>query len=555
MAHPVDQLNASLTQLSRSHPDRWRVTSCGVTPALIQIPALLHREAYATDTARTRALLIAGLSGAEADTALALQALEALTRHEAEIGADWAWSAIPCGNPDGDRDLSRGYPPEGHFFNHPEEAEKRYLWRWICFQAPGLVLELRSGESVSWQGNPAAIRLAAALGGVALDESDSLLGALGQGHPDKLGVIPGLRLTSPSDQLEVQLRRLVDAISGAPLVSAAQDALQARRARSPLEVARILASLYGYVLDTPVNYTQGVGISGRLRFASLAGGDAATASGIAQLVEPYVSQQSPLFGDQPTGANLAGLLWGPELAEATGDRRYSDLVIEASDRYQPAAGNAAPPPSDPDFRCEDMFTGGAMLGRAYRLTSKTGYLDLLVKFLQDAHIQQANGLFWHCRSAPYFWSRGNGFAALGLTETLTYLPENYPHQGEVLEMYRRLLDGMLVVQHPSGMFTQLLDYPGSYQELTATCMMVYALARGLRQGWLAPSYRNALDATWRAVSEHVDDTGNVMDGCASTGVQGTVKEYLDRPAVFGYDDRTGGMALWCAIEMARLDRV
>ena len=33
-----------------------------------------------------------------------------------------------------------------------------------------------------------------------------------------------------------------------------------------------------------------------------------------------------------------------------------------------------------------------------------------------------------------------------------------------------------------------------------------------------------------------------------------VREYLDRPAIFGFDDRSGGMALWFAVEMERLDR-
>ena len=52
----------------------------------------------------------------------------------------------------------------------------------------------------------------------------------------------------------------------------------------------------------------------------------------------------------------------------------------------------------------------------------------------------------------------------------------------------------------------------------------------------------------------MDDIGNVVDGCASTGVQNNVRDYLDRPAIFGLDDRSGGMALWFAVEMERLAR-
>ncbi len=192
---------------------------------------------------------------------------------------------------------------------------------------------------------------------------------------------------------------------------------------------------------------------------------------------------------------------------------------------------------------------GAMLGRAFDITGERRYLDLLVNFLNDGRIQQENGLFWHCRSAPFYWGRGNGFAAMGLTETLTYLPEDFPGRESVLAMYRNLLGELVRIQNPSGMLPQVLDVPGSYQEFTATCMLGYALARGLRRGWLGPSYQTPLNLAWRGISQHIDGEGNVVDGCASTGVQGTLDEYLDRPAIFGFDDRSGGMALWFAVEM------
>jgi rhamnogalacturonyl hydrolase YesR len=302
----------------------------------------------------------------------------------------------------------------------------------------------------------------------------------------------------------------------------------------------------------PVNYTQGVGISGRLRLVRLNQQDETTAASIAQLVEPYVSGAQAMFGDRAGGANLAGLIWGEELSEATGDRRYADLIVNVADRYQPGVNDGAPPPCDPDFRTEDMFMAGAMLGRAFSITGQERYLDLLVKFLIDTRIQQANGLFWHCRSAPYFWGRGNGFAALGLTETLTYLPESHPAKDALLDMYRRLMDGLVQVQEQSGMLPQILDFPGSYHEFTATCMAGYALARGLGRGWLNSSYQAVLDRAWQGVSERIDGEGNVVDGCVSTGVQGNLKDYLDRPAIFGFDDRSGGMALWFAVEMERL---
>ena len=554
MTDATADLRAYLESLARDSSGRWTVSACGVTGSRESIPALLDKDAYALASGTVPVLLIAGLSGQKDDVSAARRALELFQASDSESTNRIGLSSVPDCNPDGRRNLSTCYPPTDNFFFDAQEPEKRYLWRWICFQGPSLVLELVSGDFVRWQGNDAGLTLASALGGPRdIVENGSLLAALGTGSPDGLGPIPGLRLTTPQDSLGDELGRLWKTLSDQPDLrgtSPARQALEARSSRSYLEVARILAAVYGYQLD-PVNYTQGVGISGRLRLHELDSSGASPAPSIAELVEPYVSGAVAMFGERASGANLAGLIWGQELSEATGDRRYADLILDVANRYRPGVDGGAPRPCDPDFRTEDMFMAGAMLGRAFEITGNERYMDLLVKFIIDGGIQQESGLFWHCRSAPFYWGRGNGFAAMGLTETLTYLPENYPGRNTVAGMYRTLLDGLVNIQSPSGMLSEVLDVPGSYQELTATCMLGYSLARGLRRGWLGPSYQAPMDLAWRGVSQRIDGEGNVVDGCVSTGVQTATDEYLDRPAVFGFDDRTGGMALWFAVEIQR----
>ena len=173
-------------------------------------------------------------------------------------------------------------------------------------------------------------------------------------------------------------------------------------------------------------------------------------------------------------------------------------------------------------------------------------------------MQDSSGLFRHARSAPHFWSRGNGFAALGYAEALTYLPADHPAHAELLARHRRHLDALLRRQQPWGTFGELVDVPGAWGELTSTCMIGYALARGLREGWLpdgdGEGYRSGVEACWRALSERIDDDGGVVDGCISTGVMPDMRAYLDRAALSGHDDRTGSMALWFACEMERLRR-
>ena len=536
-----------------------------MTRSLTPIQAILDRNAYTPETSRARVLLIGGLSGRREDVNVALHALELYAGGGDALSLRIALSAVPCANPDGLRrnagpengvggNPSGFYPPEGNFFFDASDPEKRYLWRWICFQAPDLVLEIQDGTSVRWETNDAARLLAPGVAARDLRDN-SLLSALGSGQPDGLGSIPALRLIVSEDQLPRELSRLFGVIrqTGVWTSSDARKALDARRARSKIEIARVLAAVYGHTFD-PVVYTQGVPISGRLRLAELDPEAGNPAQEITELLREFTDQSSPVFGQGFGPAALASVVWGNELASATGDRRYANLIVAAADRYESGGPGVAPPPSDPEFRTEDMFMNGAVLGRAYRRTGEVRYLELLTRFLLDGNIQQAHGLFWHSRSATYFWGRSNGFAALGLVETLNCLPDDHPDRPRVLDMYRQLMVSLRALQHPSGLVSQVLDIPGSYLEFTATCMVGYAMTRGLRQGWLPDSFKEAADLAWQGVSERIDDAGNVVDACVSTGVQKNVRDYLDRPAVCGFDDRSGGMAMWFVVEMERLDR-
>jgi rhamnogalacturonyl hydrolase YesR len=528
------------------------------------MPALLDRDAYAASTSRARVLLVSGLSGRPDDVAYGLRVLGFFAAGGPSLAGGIALSAVPCGNPDGlaadaglgngaGGDPSSGYPPEGSFFHDQQNPETRHLWRWIGFQAPDLILEVRSGSRIRWEANEAARPLAPAVGATPVQDDGSLLAAMGTGNPNGLGPIPGLRLTAPPHHLAGEMGRLWSLVTQFPdwKPSPARRALDSRRSRSKLRVASILDTAYGRHLD-PVVYTQGVPISGRLRLARLGPNSRGVALEIASMLGEIGLTTGDPFGDSPRPSNLAGALWGADLTEATGDRRWAQLLVNAAGRYQSGDPGTAPPPSDPDFRTEDMFMNGAILGRAFRVTADASYLELLTRFLAEGGIQQESGLFWHCRSVPYFWGRGNGFAAMGLSETLTYLPEEHSGRAAILSMYLRHMEAVRRHQQPSGMFPQVLDMPGSYQEFTATCMFGYAMARGLRLGWLDDSFLESVRQGWQGVTERIDDEGNIVDACTNTGAQSGLRDYLDRPAVSGIDDRSGGMALWFAVELERL---
>jgi rhamnogalacturonyl hydrolase YesR len=319
---------------------------------------------------------------------------------------------------------------------------------------------------------------------------------------------------------------------------------------SPIEYAKNLARHYGYQLERPVVYTQGVSLSGRLRLHELLPESDDPSDDIAALVADYTSDPSAIFTASDGTANYAGICWADELANATDDDLYLDLLQTVADLFGPSVEDG---PLDPDIRVEDFFFAGTMLGRAFLSTGESNYADMLAEFLLSADTLQANGLWWHCKASPFFWGRGNAFAALGFAEALTYLPEEHPSREELLHTHLVHLEGLVKHQDESGMWHQVIDLPETYLEFSATAMIGYALARGLREGWLDEEWRPILDKTWNGIAARISDEGELEHVCVGTGPLATLDEYIVRPYTDGLDDRGGAMALWFAVEMARLE--
>ena len=557
LAPSFSNVAAEIEATAERRPDLWSLSGVGVTRSETVVRALLARDAYARVGRRPRVLLVSGLTDRAEDVGAALRVLKAWSRRS-EPPVDL--TAVPCLYPDGvaRRGAVRGeasYPPQGGYYYDPDGPEERYLWRWAILLAPDLIVEVRAGDSTKWEVNDAAKVLAPVLDAVPVSSPDSFVGAIGRGVPEGIGSVPGVRLTVRLEEAARELDRLWPLLSEGAAPCGARIELDRRRARSPIEVGRALASAYGHTIE-PVVYTQGVAISGRLRLAALDPDSPSPAAEITALVE-HLADPAAAFGDgQEVGVdeNFAAFVWGDELAQATGDRRFSDILVEAAGHYSRQGPGEAPSPARPNFPTEDHFFVSAVLGRGFSLTGDVSRIDILADFLLDAGIHQDNGLFLHSRTGPFHWGRGNGFAALGLAETLTYMPADHPKRARIEDMAVRHMTALRERQEASGMIRQVVDFIGSYQELTATCMVGYGLARGLRLGWLDGSFRETAELAWRGVSERIDDRGNIIDACTGTGNGLTLRHYLDREALKGFDDRSGSMALWFAAEIERLRR-
>jgi rhamnogalacturonyl hydrolase YesR len=109
-------------------------------------------------------------------------------------------------------------------------------------------------------------------------------------------------------------------------------------------------------------------------------------------------------------------------------------------------------------------------------------------------------------------------------------------------------------QDENGMWRNIVDRPGAYSEYSATAMIGAAMLRGIRRGWLDRTmYQPRVDQAWQGILRRTSADGHVVDAAESTGTRGLTDDgYFKRMAIVGRDDRSGGMAMFFATELAGL---
>ena len=97
--------------------------------------------------------------------------------------------------------------------------------------------------------------------------------------------------------------------------------------------------------------------------------------------------------------------------------------------------------------------------------------------------------------SPHFWGRAMGWYAMALVDVLDFLPESHRARDRIVTIFERMIQAVVQLQDTdTGLWYQVLDRGGSegnYTEASASCMFVYALAKGVRKGYLAPKYLGA----------------------------------------------------------------
>jgi unsaturated rhamnogalacturonyl hydrolase len=87
-----------------------------------------------------------------------------------------------------------------------------------------------------------------------------------------------------------------------------------------------------------------------------------------------------------------------------------------------------------------------------------------------------------------FWARGIGWYMMALVDTLDFYPDGDPNRAQLIAILRREAAAVARYQDKkTGLWYTMMDKPGekgNYFEASSACMFVYALAKGIRRGYL-----------------------------------------------------------------------
>lgn len=302
---------------------------------------------------------------------------------------------------------------------------------------------------------------------------------------------------------------------------------------------------------TQITYPEAATWYGALIFAQ--------ASHDKQLESRLIQRFQPLFGDEanliPKPVHVDNTVFAAvplQIFIETKQSKYLDLGKSLADKQweNPTSEGLTP---QTRFWIDDMYMITIAQVQAYRATADAKYLDHAAVEMSTYldKLQQPNGLFYHAPDSHFFWGRGDGWVAAGMTELLTSLPENHPLRGRIMNGYLKMMKALLQYQDQDGMWHQLLDHPESFPETSSTGMFTFAIVTGVKNGWLeARTYAASARKGWLALTNYLEPNGDIRNVCEGTGKNNNLQYYLDRKRLTG-DLHGQAPILWGAAALLR----
>lgn len=171
-------------------------------------------------------------------------------------------------------------------------------------------------------------------------------------------------------------------------------------------------------------------------------------------------------------------------------------------------------------------------------------------------------------TSPLFWARAIGWYSNAIVDALDWYPANHPGRKKLIDILNRLVIAVEKVQDKkTGLWYDILNYDGpgkekNYFEASASCQFVYAIAKGVRKGYL-PAAKIAIakkgyDGIVKEFIKVENGQTNLYGTVTVSGLGGNPYrdgsfEYYMRERVIVNDPKGMGAFIKCAGEMEITD--
>ncbi len=148
-----------------------------------------------------------------------------------------------------------------------------------------------------------------------------------------------------------------------------------------------------------------------------------------------------------------------------------------------------------------------------------------------------NGLYYHAANSAddvcrFHWTRAIGWYGMAMVDAMEAMPDEYMEERKAA--LKTFVDGMLKYQDKSGLWANLADQKVTATnrlEVSGTSMMVYTILKGVRNGWLDESYREAAVKAFVGMAEFKLDEQGLHDIYFKASASGTnnyekISDYL-----------------------------
>lgn len=181
------------------------------------------------------------------------------------------------------------------------------------------------------------------------------------------------------------------------------------------------------------------------------------------------------------------------------------------------------------------------LVRLGRLTDDAGYIEQglgeilgYTRALQVETTDEDAGLFWHgyemdCGNNGQLWARGNGWALMGLVETLKLLPQSSVARQELGERLWRLCHALKRHQHHDGLWHTVITQTETYLESTLAVMAAFALREAFAAGLLSEDEFGEMERNARAAAHRCINEEGALALVSDATPVGELKMYATRP--------------------------